>query len=73
MHGGWGFHTAIGQMFFFSDTQQSYKGIKMKSMVKSMDHKVIFPALRLDSNSVTLISCVGLTEMLNLSKPWFAC
>lgn len=59
-------------MFFFSDTRQSYRGMKMKSMVKSTGHKVIFPALRLDANCVTLISCVGLTELLNLSKPWFA-
>lgn len=44
----------------------------MKSMVESIDCEVLLPALRLDSNCVTLMSIVGLTEILNLSKPRFA-
>lgn len=56
--GGWVFH------IFSPETQQSYKGIKMGSMVKSMDREVIFPVLQLGCDGT---SSMGLTEVLNLS------
>lgn len=42
--------------------------MKAKPAVKSMDGEVVFPALKLGSNCVALISCMTLSKILSLSR-----
>ena len=69
-----GFSAPKFDEIFFSSLKinESYKGVKTKPVVKSIDCEVIFSALKLGSSCGTLLSYVTLSKILNFSEAWFA-